>query len=862
MTTRSDRVPPSHRVNGSLPQIQPSPRAEGPIAKVAVVLAAGRSQRLSPVTNGGSKAALRVGGIPLVRRAVRALQGAGLERVVVVVGYDADVVMAAVEGTGAEIVHAQDWETGNSTSLAAVEDKIGSEDRFVVMCGDHLFSEGTLEAFVRCSAPAVLVDELPDPTVWEEGTRVRIDGGNAIAFGKGLPDAAVDCGVFVLTPGVFDAHRRAAAEGDYSLARAVTLLAADTPMRAVPIPSQAWWQDVDTPQDLRVARTHIRRSLGKGSDGHISRHLNRPVSTRITMALAPLRLSPHLLSIATAAVGFLAAWLLAAGSAVMGGALVQVASVLDGTDGETARLQKTASRRGAAVDAFSDRAVDGAIYAGLLMWGLSGLGPEMRWWLIPMVGLGWAAIATSLRGPVAVFEIPRESEPFPIVLAGGRDARMLLIAVGAVVGLPLVAFAVALVSFGTSAIWRVFSVLSGRHHPDADIDTVAGVRRLGSREIRTNQNGDVLAPDSKLPQTGREAKTAAATGLAAIVRTLLILLFPVVLVAAFFGVLPRLVDLREVWHIVTALSWRADVLLLVLAIANLVTYWPVIMFSMPGLSLRQAAIACQSSTSVAMTVPAGGALAVGVSYAMYSSWGFTSASVASSALATFVVGTSVKLILPLLALIALMIEGEKTVGLVPVAIAGVAMSAATITAVALFSRGEQTARRIGRTVSKVVNPIRRFIRKGPFVGVEDAASEFHSRLGGVMRHSWRSLTITALISQLSVFVVLVATMRLTGVPDRVVSVAEALAVFAAVRLASSVPIVPGNAGFAELGYIGGLVLAGGGRPQAVAAVLLFRFLTYYIQIPIGGFTFIAWRRDTRLARAAAEPVPVSAGVHP
>src|SRR3989304_1642257 len=144
---------------------------------------------------------------------------------------------------------------------------------------------------------------------------------------------------------------------------------------------------------------------------------------------------------------------------------------------------------------------------------------------------------------------------------------MLLIAVGGVVGLPLVAFAVALVSFGTSAIWRVFSVLSGRHHPDADIDTVAGVRRLGSREIRTNQNGDVLAPDSKLPQTGREAKTAAATGLAAIVRTLLILLFPVVLVAAFFGVLPRLVDLREVWHIVTALSWRADVLLLVLAIA-------------------------------------------------------------------------------------------------------------------------------------------------------------------------------------------------------------------------------------------------------------------------------------------------------
>ena len=39
----------------------------------------------------------------------------------------------------------------------------------------------------------------------------------------------------------------------------------------------------------------------------------------------------------------------------------------------------------------------------------------------------------------------------------------------------------------------------------------------------------------------------------------------------------------------------------------------------------------------------------------------------------------------------------------------------------------------------------------------------------------------------------------------------------------------------ELGYIGGLVAAGGNEPQVVAAVLLFRVLTYGIQIPIGVF---------------------------
>jgi uncharacterized membrane protein YbhN (UPF0104 family) len=55
-------------------------------------------------------------------------------------------------------------------------------------------------------------------------------------------------------------------------------------------------------------------------------------------------------------------------------------------------------------------------------------------------------------------------------------------------------------------------------------------------------------------------------------------------------------------------------------------------------------------------------------------------------------------------------------------------------------------------------------------------------------------------------------------------------------------------GLAELGYIGGLVLVGGDRTAVVAAVLLFRFLTFYVQIPLGGFTYLAWRRSQRKRR--------------
>jgi hypothetical protein len=40
------------------------------------------------------------------------------------------------------------------------------------------------------------------------------------------------------------------------------------------------------------------------------------------------------------------------------------------------------------------------------------------------------------------------------------------------------------------------------------------------------------------------------------------------------------------------------------------------------------------------------------------------------------------------------------------------------------------------------------------------------------------------------------------------------------------------------------VAAGGDRPQVVAAVLLFRVLTYGIQIPLGAFTYMIWRAKT------------------
>src|SRR5262249_50985110 len=156
-----------------------------------------------------------------------------------------------------------------------------AEPAFVLMTADHLFGEGALRALLRADPPAVLIDRAPDRATWEEGTRVQLHGDHVVAFGKGLAGPAVDCGVFLCTQEIFARQREAAAAGDRTLAGAASRLAARRPLRAVPLPPGCWWQDVDTPADLRRAQTRLRRSLPKAEDGPVSRLLNRPLSTRL-----------------------------------------------------------------------------------------------------------------------------------------------------------------------------------------------------------------------------------------------------------------------------------------------------------------------------------------------------------------------------------------------------------------------------------------------------------------------------------------------------------------------------------------------------------------------------------------------------
>jgi uncharacterized membrane protein YbhN (UPF0104 family) len=335
----------------------------------------------------------------------------------------------------------------------------------------------------------------------------------------------------------------------------------------------------------------------------------------------------------------------------------------------------------------------------------------------------------------------------------------------------------------------------------------------------------------------------------------------VLVVAIFAFAIPRIADYTEVWATVRDLT-PIELWSLIGATAfNLVTYWLVNMSALPGLGLPRAAVVTQTTTTVANTLPAGGAIAVGLTYRILGSWGFDGHAIALYVGVTGIWNIFLKLGLPIVALGLLALAGQANAGLVVAAVVGLITLAVAVVLFALALWKETLARRIGDGLGRLVSRLRALLRRPPLTTWGEQAVEFRSRTIELVRRRWVALTVTTVVSHLALGSILLLSLRHLGVSEQEVSTLQVLAVFAFGRLITALPITPGGLGVIELGYIGGLVAAGGDRPQVVAAVLLFRALTYVLPIPIGLATYAIWRAKTGWRDGpvdGAEPAPETA----
>jgi phosphatidylglycerophosphate synthase len=132
---------------------------------------------------------------------------------------------------------------------------------------------------------------------------------------------------------------------------------------------------VAKPEDIRVAERRLLRGLIKDTDGFMARHFDRHISLQISRWLAPTAVKPTQVTMLSMAIGLLGApFFLSAHWAwqTVGALLFLLHSIMDGCDGELARLKFQESRYGGILDFWSDNIVHVAIFGCLAVgWALS-----------------------------------------------------------------------------------------------------------------------------------------------------------------------------------------------------------------------------------------------------------------------------------------------------------------------------------------------------------------------------------------------------------------------------------------------------------------------------------------------------------
>ncbi|MFY9649263.1 hypothetical protein, partial [Trebonia sp.] len=176
---------------------------------------------------------------------------------------------------------------------------------------------------------------------------------------------------------------------------------------------------------------------------------------------------------------------------------------------------------------------------------------------------------------------------------------------------------------------------------------------------------------------------------------------PVVLVAVIFGfALPRFASYGSAWASIDAMTWPQALLVAAAAVGSMVSSWIVICSVLPSVRLREAAAVNLGSSAVANTLPAGGALAMGVSWAMLSGWGVSTADYVLYTLVSGIWNVFARLVLPVLALLAMVTVSRPGTGLIAAAATGLALLCAMAAGFGLLLHSEPFALRAGRALQR------------------------------------------------------------------------------------------------------------------------------------------------------------------
>ena len=233
------------------------------IVKECLILAAGNGTRIRQASGPLPKPLVEFRGRPLLEHIIRNVRCAGIERITIVVGYRSNLIRAWfaqqwLDGLDVHFVENPDYHRQNGVSALKAKDAI--DGNFLLLMADHMFETRTAQRLIRqplASGEMVLAVDSGIDRVFDldDATKVRRSGRYIVDIGKNISTYdALDTGMFVCTPALFDTLESVMENGDCSLSDGMRRLAAAWRFRAFDI-GDAEWQDVDTPEALAHADT-------------------------------------------------------------------------------------------------------------------------------------------------------------------------------------------------------------------------------------------------------------------------------------------------------------------------------------------------------------------------------------------------------------------------------------------------------------------------------------------------------------------------------------------------------------------------------------------------------------------------------
>lgn len=237
----------------------------------AVVLAAGLGIRMRPLTFTKPKFLLPVAGKPALDHVISLLKNVGIDRIAMVVGFGKEQLMerygdGSKFGVKIEYLHQKEL-LGTANALSLAKDFVG-EEHFVVMNGDTLVDQESLNAFMqryrelasrKNFGGLMATIEVDEPEqfgiVFMKGEQVS----EIVEKPKRTKSRLANAGIYLFDSAIFDAIKRTkkSKRGEYELTASIQVLINSG--KAIYTSPLKLWADIGRPWDLLVANEYFLR---------------------------------------------------------------------------------------------------------------------------------------------------------------------------------------------------------------------------------------------------------------------------------------------------------------------------------------------------------------------------------------------------------------------------------------------------------------------------------------------------------------------------------------------------------------------------------------------------------------------------